>query len=58
MDAIIERIRRRGEARAGRVIGRAGEEIADPAGESLDVYRATATRLDRQLGALAAVLRA
>ncbi len=33
----------------GRPLGRAAEEVADPAGESIDVYRATADRLDRQI---------
>ncbi len=32
------------------VIGRAADEIADPVGESLAVYRATADRLDAVLG--------
>lgn len=39
-------------ARRGTTIGRAAEQVADPAGESLDVYRLTAARLDRDLSAL------
>jgi protein-tyrosine-phosphatase len=38
--------------RQGTTIGRAAEQVADPAGESLDVYRLTAARLDRDLSAL------
>jgi len=33
-------------------IGRAAEEVADPAGESVDVYRVTAQRLDRDITGL------
>lgn len=41
---------------AGKPLGRAAEEIADPAGESVDVYRDTAARLDRHARALVALL--
>lgn len=41
-----------GAARTGAAIGRAAEQVADPAGESLDVYRFTAARLDRDLSTL------
>ena len=37
-------------------VGRVGDEIADPVGEPLPVYRATADRLDRDLGEIAALL--
>jgi protein-tyrosine-phosphatase len=36
--------------------GRAADEVADPAGESLDVYRRTAARLDRMTTSLAELL--
>lgn len=52
--AVIERIHDLGTHRSGTVVGRPPEEIADPAGESIDVYRATAQRLDRELSALVA----
>ena len=42
--------------RPDRPIGHAGDEITDPVGESIEVYRATASLLDRWLGELAAVL--
>lgn len=54
----MQTIRELGAARRGPVIGRAHEEIADPAGEPIDVYRATAARLDRELTALAKALAA
>ena len=38
--------------RLGDLIGRPAEEIEDPVGEPLDVYRATAARLDRHLSGL------
>jgi protein-tyrosine-phosphatase len=41
--------------RAG-AVGRAGDEVADPVGEPLAVYRRTAERLDRDLVAIAALL--
>jgi protein-tyrosine-phosphatase len=47
-----DHVQRVGEGRTGTVIGRPHEEIADPAGEPIDVYRATADRLDRALGDL------
>ncbi|MEM7141252.1 MAG: hypothetical protein AAF548_09490 [Actinomycetota bacterium] len=56
--ALVARIRRMGGARTGAAIGRPGDEVADPAGESLDVYRATAARLDRHLTGLAALFSA
>ena len=37
-------------------VGRFGDEVDDPVGEPLAVYRATAVRLDRHLGAIAALL--
>jgi protein-tyrosine-phosphatase len=49
-------IRRLGEQREGSIIGRAAEEIADPAGEAIEVYRRTAQRLDRELSSIAAAL--
>ena len=41
---------------AGRRSGRVGDEIADPVGEPLDVYRRTADRLDELTSALAGLL--
>lgn len=43
-------------ARTGTTIGRAAEQVADPAGENIDVYRSTAARLDRELSALVDLL--
>jgi protein-tyrosine phosphatase len=37
-------------------VGRVEDEVPDPVGEPLDVYRATAARLDRDLRALAPLL--
>ena len=37
-------------------LGRANEEVADPAGESIEVYRATAARLDRAVQRLMPLL--
>ncbi len=52
-----EWVRRVGATRVdARVPGRAGEEVVDPYGESLDVYRATAARLDADLRKLAGLL--
>jgi len=52
-----EWVRRVGATRPDvRVPGRAGDEVADPYGESLDVYRATAARLDAELRELARLL--
>jgi low molecular weight protein-tyrosine phosphatase len=39
-----------------RPLGRAVDEIADPAGESIDVYRRTAAQLDDRLTEIAALL--
>lgn len=39
-----------------RPVGRTGDEVHDPVGEPMHVYRATAERLDRDLGAIAALL--
>jgi protein-tyrosine phosphatase len=39
-----------------RVPGQPQDEVADPAGESLDVYRATAARLDAELDRLVTLL--
>ena len=44
------------ERPAAPVVGRADDEIADPFGESIEVYRATASRLDAALGAVAGLL--
>jgi protein-tyrosine phosphatase len=41
---------------AAPVIGQAGDEVADPVGEPIEVYRSAAERLDRDLGALASLL--
>jgi len=41
--------------RDGRV-GRAGDDVADPLGEPIEVYRATAARLDRDLAVIAELL--
>ncbi|MCU0272156.1 MAG: hypothetical protein MUE34_02890 [Acidimicrobiales bacterium] len=46
-----------GAARPAGPIGRAQEEVADPAGEPLEVYRATADRLERTVERLVALLR-
>jgi protein-tyrosine-phosphatase len=54
----VETIRRLGAARRGPTIGRAADEVADPAGEPIEVYRATAARLDRALTAIARALAA
>jgi protein-tyrosine phosphatase len=37
-------------------VGRAGDDVADPVGEPLTVYRGTAARLDRDLTVVAALL--
>jgi protein-tyrosine phosphatase len=37
-------------------LGRAVDEVPDPVGEPIDVYRETATRLDRDLSTVAALL--
>jgi len=42
--------------RPDRPIGHGGDEITDPVGESIEVYRATAALLDRWLSELAEVL--
>jgi protein-tyrosine-phosphatase len=52
----IAGIDRVGARRPSALIGRPHEEIADPAGEPLEVYRRTAERLDRDLGALVRAL--
>jgi len=39
-----------------RPLGRIGDEVDDPVGEPMHVYRATAERLDRDLGTIAALL--
>jgi protein-tyrosine phosphatase len=44
--------------RPDRPLGHAGDEIHDPVGESIDVYRATAAVLDRLLAELATALMA
>ena len=43
--------------RPGRPMGQAGDEIHDPVGESIEVYRATASELDRLLGDLATAIK-
>ena len=45
-----------GDRRDGPLIGRPAEEVPDPAGEPLDVYRSTAQRLDRELRGLVTAL--
>ena len=52
-ETMTARIRRLGGARGVGPLGRAGDEVPDPAGEALDVYRSTAARLDRDLTSLA-----
>ncbi len=47
-----ERIEMIAKQRPGDLIGRPAEEVEDPVGEPLAVYRATAARLDRQLSGL------
>jgi protein-tyrosine phosphatase len=37
-------------------VGRVGDEVDDPVGEPIAVYRATAARLDRDLATIAALL--
>ncbi len=44
------------ERRGDGPIGRAGDDVADPYGEPLSFYEATAARLDRDLGVVAALL--
>ena len=39
-----------------RLIGRVGDEVADPVGEPIHVYRATAARLDRDARVIAELL--
>lgn len=39
-----------------RPLGRAVDEVADPVGEPIDVYRTTVARLDRDLGTVATLL--
>ena len=52
-------VRRVGKTRPdARVPGRAGDEVVDPYGDTLEVYRATAARLDADLRKLARLLRA
>ena len=48
---VTRRIRGLDALRQGPV-GRPAEEVADPAGESVDVYRVTAQRLDRDITGL------
>jgi protein-tyrosine phosphatase len=57
-ESIREWIESIGERRpTHRPIGHAADEIHDPVGESIDVYRSTATVLDRLLAELAISLR-
>jgi protein-tyrosine-phosphatase len=42
--------------RPGGLVGRAGDEVEDPVGEPIGVYRATASRLDRDLERIASLL--
>jgi protein-tyrosine-phosphatase len=44
------------EERSDGQVGRYGDEIDDPVGEPMPVYRATAARLDRDLATIAALL--
>lgn len=39
-----------------RVVGRGDDEVPDPVGEPLEVYRATAARLDRELAVVARLI--
>ncbi len=39
-----------------RLVGRFHEEVADPVGEPIEVYRSTAARLDRDLRSVALLL--
>jgi hypothetical protein len=41
---------------AGRVVGRPEDEVADPLGESAEVVRATAARLDAATATIAALV--
>lgn len=43
-------------ARRDGQVGRAGDDVADPLGEPIEVYRATAARLDRELAVIAELL--
>ncbi len=52
--AWVERVA--GTRPGGGAVGTAVDEIADPVGEPIDVYRDTAARLDAQLAGLAALL--
>lgn len=54
--AWIDRVTAVGDRRDGPLIGRPAEEVPDPAGEPLDVYRSTAQRLDRELRGLVTAL--
>ncbi len=50
-------VRRVAAARSHRPVhGRAGDEVGDPLGEPIEVYRATAARLDAELGQVARLL--
>lgn len=51
-----ERIEMVAAVRVGDLIGRPAEEIDDPAGEPLPIYRSTAARLYRELSALVKAL--
>ncbi len=51
-DVMRQRISAVGAMRDSELVGRSAEEIDDPAGEPLAVYRATAVRLDRHLTGL------
>lgn len=52
VDEIRVRIAAVGAMRGGELVGRPSEEVDDPVGEPFDAYRATAHRLDRDLGNL------
>ena len=55
-DAMEDYIRRVGASRPAGPIGRAMDEIPDPAGEPLAAYRRVAERLERDLARLATSL--
>lgn len=55
-EAAPDYVERVGGSRPPGPIGRAADEVSDPAGESLATYRLVADRLDQQLAPLAAAL--
>lgn len=55
-EAIHDYVLRIGGARPSGPVGRAAEQIDDPAGEPLETYRSVARRLDRDLSAFVSAL--